>query len=250
VKKSLIHFRPSPRIASFLLVSIIAIGLLAAVLLLMPGQGEPDEARTEEVREDSRTLVECLERNTLTADIDGDGLPDLVYHDWIDDIIGPMLGACTAAGGFSEIPGKGQSEIFQVADLTGDGRDEIIFGGTSVSLGFSSVAVWVDDGLHEVTRRGGGELVLMEGQEFGGAGTLQVDLAWGCEEVEGSDLREIVQVRVRSSSDSGPARWTRVGYRLENSTVRIVSRSRGRLQEPTVRVGAAGAMVQRCDLRD
>jgi hypothetical protein len=245
--------------AAFLVGGNVIIAGLVATLVLTSGEVESDEAETTEVRQETTTeevleetgaLVQCLERSTLTADIDGDGLPDLVYHDYLG-MRGAILGACTAAGGFDEIPGKGQSQTIRVGDLSGDGRDEIVFG---APLGISHnglfLGVWIGDGLHEVTRRDGRRFMLMSGQVHRGDGTLRAEFEWGCEDVDGSDEREIVQVRVRPSWDSGSARWTRVGYRLEDSTVRISSRSRGRLPQSRVRTGVTGPMVQRCDLRE
>ncbi|HYU94241.1 MAG TPA: hypothetical protein VEN95_12275 [Actinomycetota bacterium] len=101
----------------------------------------------------------------MVADLDGDGLADLVYHDYVRG--NPELGVCTAAGSRLTIRGIGQSELLEVIALPTDGRHVILFGATSISAQFYEVAVVVHDRLTKVRLPDGAPLTLSNGLELG-----------------------------------------------------------------------------------
>ncbi len=108
---------------------------------------------------------ECDGHVSLVADLDGDGLADLVYHDYVRG--NPELGVCTAAGSRLTIRGIGQSELLEVIALPTDGRHVILFGATSISAQFYEVAVVVHDRLTKVRLPDGAPLTLSNGLELG-----------------------------------------------------------------------------------
>lgn len=186
-------------------------------------------------------ICEAPGSSTLAADVDGDGREDVAYHLSLD--AGPVLGVCTAAGEVSERRGAGMTELFSVLDVEPDGRDELLYGGTSVSQGFLAVAVFLAGRLVEV-RDGIDPLVLVDGSRFLGS-TVEVDEAWGCEDVDQDGARELVVVRLdwRRLAEG----YSRRTYHLDGASAVIVSDSVSRIGSDVVREpGAASRLVEPC----
>jgi hypothetical protein len=133
----------------------------------------------------------CDGHVSLEADLDGDRRPDLVYHDFVRGEA--ELGVCTAAGPRQTIPGLGQSELLEIVDVQGDGRDEAFFGATSASAQFLEVAVISNDRLQVVRLPDGAPLQLTSGLELGEPTGVRAS-AFGCEDVDGDGARDLVLV--------------------------------------------------------
>jgi hypothetical protein len=153
----------------------------------------------------------CAGRSTIAADVDGDGVRDLVYHDWIDDRA--VLGVCLGSGGTGTMEGAGQTEVLGVADVNADGRDEILYGGTSVSASYLSMAVWIDGALHQVRLPNGDPLMLTEGVEIGDRTTAS---GFGCSAQDGAGRGDISSATVEAMRDG--LTWLRVDYELDAAT--------------------------------
>jgi hypothetical protein len=139
---------------------------------------------------------------------------------------GPVLGVCTGDGQSDEIPGAGQAELLEIVGVQSDGRDEILFGGTTVSARLFTIAIFgADDRLRRV-RLGARALVLVEGLELDA--TKRVDLAGravGCEDVDGDGTTDLTQVTVRPRHER--FRWTKTSYRLDRAIARVSARDSG-----------------------
>ncbi len=90
----------------------------------------------------------CKSKETLFAHVDDDRLRDRVYHDWIRK--GAALGVCTGDRRTDPRPGAGMSELLRIIDVQNDGRDEILFGGTSILTRFYDVALGGPKGFKKV----------------------------------------------------------------------------------------------------
>lgn len=93
-------------------------------------------------------VAACALGNGETGDVDGDGAPDRVAYEWTDG--GLVLWACLGTGAALSRPAKGQGELLDVIDLDEDGRDEILNGGTTVSVALFEVTVVAAEGLQAV----------------------------------------------------------------------------------------------------
>jgi hypothetical protein len=153
-------------------------------------------------------------------DVDGDGRRDFAYHAYVNGE--PQLGVCTASGSEDVLPGSGMTEEFGWVDLEPDGREELLYGGTTVSAGFENVAVFLNGQLVEV-RTSDGEMLTLASGVFD-----EEDLAWGCEDHDGDGIREFVQVTV-SADSRGTRQLHRVWYRLKGASAVQVDAASERL---------------------
>lgn len=168
----------------------------------------------------------CLEKETVQADVDGDGLPDLVYHDWIRDRA--VLGVCTAVGDNDRMRGEGQAELLQIIDIEQDGRDEIFFGGTTVGAKIAAIAVFNDE-LQRVRLRNRGTLLVVDGLDPGiWSRHDPAGAAFGCKDVDEDGHRELIQVSVRPQ---GPAfRWISRAFSIEGAVATRAMQRTGRAE--------------------
>lgn len=154
--------------------------------------------------------------STAAGDFDGDGRVDQAYERQRDPDSW-VLGVCMADGRSNEMElGNSLPEgSFGAVDLDGDGRSEIIYGGTSVSESLDVLAVFV-----------GGHLTDVKGPVFA-SGFLSGDegQSWGCEDIDGDGRREIVQVTVHRRAAS--AIWTKEIYDLNRATMTLVETRTG-----------------------
>lgn len=158
----------------------------------------------------------CAGRDSLEADVDGDGRPDRVFQTYADRL---WLGVCTASGIQGRIEVEGMGEIFGVFTLSPGVAEMIVTGGTSVNTGFYSFAILDDDSL-VLVKFGDDKLVLerlnaIENQ----------NAAWGCEDVDSDGRTDLVQVTVKWFPDSG--QWSKASYRLDGSRSLLISVTRG-----------------------
>jgi hypothetical protein len=151
----------------------------------------------------------------VQGDFDGDGRLDRAYEDGFPLV----LGICLADGRSDEVE-IGQAEgSFRVADLDRDGRDEIIYGGTSVSQSIDVLAAVVDGQLQ----------VGSESDPALFSGPLGDDIhggqAWGCGDTTRNGSREIIQVTVRQHE--ARATWKKESYRVEHARLVPLSTTSG-----------------------
>jgi hypothetical protein len=117
----------------------------------------PDGRITERSRLDSKLVPglrggdRCKNKETLFAHVDNDKLRDRIYHDWIKG--GPVLGVCTGDGRTDRRRGSGMTELLWILDVQQDDRDEILYGGTSISAKYYDVAVFRKGKIRRVLRR-------------------------------------------------------------------------------------------------
>lgn len=185
--------------------------------------GAPSERhampRSDETGPNNST--ECLRRETVRADVDGDDLPDLVYHDYLKR--GAVLGVCTARGEVDRMMGAGQTEILEIIDVEEDGRDEIFFGGNTCCVGIVSVAVFRTGKLWAIRLSDGNELLLEEG--FGPHHGNPAGFAYGCEDTVGGSNKELTQVVVTRRGRA--FYWTKVSYDLRRDRAVLVNNESG-----------------------
>jgi hypothetical protein len=182
----------------------------------------PSTATSSEAIADSRSR--CTDPD-FSADVDGDGRSDRVYHLYLQDESRGVLGVCTASGIHDEIE-AGAPEANGVMDLQPDGRDEILFGGTTVSAVILSIAVFEDGRLREVEFPAGS---LASGLTDASEGHWTSE-SWGCRDVDGDGAREVVTAEFRWSRDGGS--WIGRAYRLEGTKAMLVQERRGDVQGP------------------
>jgi len=185
----------------------------------------------------------CAGGGVEQADIDGDGVVDRVYHAWIEG--DAVLGACLSTGGEPSIPGKGQTELLLIVDVEPDGKAEVVFGATSVSMAFGALAVYEKkEGLVEVTLPDGGEFLLVDGlDDFQDHGPT-TGLAWGCEDWDDDGLRELVQVTARLAD--GDVTWTKRFYGLRGGVATPLGKVSGTAAAPPLLPGFAQTLTDGC----
>lgn len=66
----------------------------------------------------------CPEENSVKADVNGDGLEDLVSYNFIQKQA--VLTVCTARGSTDRIHTSGMSELLEIVDIQEDGQAEIL----------------------------------------------------------------------------------------------------------------------------
>jgi hypothetical protein len=163
--------------------------------------------------------ISCGGMSTIAADVDGDGERDLVYHQWVDDRA--VLGVCLGNGATGTMEGAGQAELLGILDVNIDGRDEILYGATTVSASYVEMAVWIEGALRQVTLLHGDALVLANGVEIGPEGTTA--LAFGCDTQD--SVGDIASVTVGEWPDG--LMWVRVVYALNAATVTEIGSESG-----------------------
>jgi hypothetical protein len=232
--------RANGGIVSFLMLVILAAGV--AALRLAGGPGESDHNGVGSVRTEVATAVRAVvcgrpmrQSDLLIAgDFDGDGRSDKAYEFQRGDAPW-VLGVCLADARSDEVEIGTSEGSFRADDLDGDGRDEIIYGGTTAWQQIDEVAVILN-----------GIVRLVDGPGLA-SGALDSDdsgQAWGCEDVDGDDRREVVQVTVRHEGKL--ARWARETYRLEGTLMPLLSRKTGETNAESVPWQQAASLVGRC----
>lgn len=201
--------------------ALLVVGVVAVPALL---RSDPDDAVFQpepptDLDPDQPAEGGCTGEAVLSADLDGDGRPDEVSGRWVDadgETVAPGAGefeleVCTAAGKRRSIVGVG-NETIRAIDIEGDGRAELLVGGTSASAAFLEVVVLVDGSL---------EVVLAEGRPLGlreltlaadATGVPVETAALGCEDLTGDGHPELVQVTATFTSTE--AAWTKQGFTL------------------------------------
>lgn len=179
------------------------------------------------------------------ADVTGDGRLDRVFHQWIDGTA--VLGICTADGVVDSIAGRGQTEIGGAIQLDPAGKAVLIAGGTSVSWGGFDVAV-VEDGRIRYVDLDGEPLTLWEGSR--GAildrNETNVGGAYGCEELTGDGVLELVRVEIVRGAEGEPATWEKRGYRIDGAQATQVFADGGTIEPAEVPVDQAATLTQPC----
>jgi hypothetical protein len=168
----------------------------------------------------------CADPTTFAADVDGDGRSDRVYHLYLHDESRGVLGVCTASEVHDEIQ-AGAPEANGLMDLEPDGRDEILFGGTTVSAVVLSIAVLEDGRLREVEFPGSVSLVRGVSMESEGH---WISESWGCRDVDGDRVREVVTAEFRWGRDGG--HWVGRAYRVAGTKAALIQERRGDVAGP------------------
>ena len=189
----------------------------------------------------------CDNRASVAAYIDDDGRPDLVFHDWVDNRA--VVGVCTQRSA-DTMPGLGQAEVLQVIDVEGDGREEILYGATTMSAEHLAVAVVVDGELHAVRDGEGRRLVLLSGLEvLRGIGRFASHVGvFGCDDRDDDGIDDLVQVMVFRRA--GSVEWTSTAYSLASGKARAVASAAGMLEgtpAPETWAESAAALVTSCE---
>ena len=189
---------------------------------------------------------------TLEADLDGDGLRDLVSLRFVQGY-GPggvgqaVLGICTGAGDVDEFPTAGQAEELDVTDVQPDGQDEIFFGGNTCCAAFLQIGVVVDGRIHEVVLPDSEALGLVDGIQSNVTGGGSASRAIGCEDVDGDGEREVVQATVESIN--GVLHWTKDAYRIDGTDATWIWTDSGTLGEGEIDWDTAKKLTKPCGLR-
>ena len=154
--------------------------------------------------------------STAAGDFDGDRRVDHIYERQRDSQSW-VLGICLHDGRSEEVDlGAALPEgAFGAEDLNGDGRTEVIFGGTSASQGLDVLMVFLDGHLTDVA----GPVLA--------SGPLSQDDAqsWGCSDPDHDGRREIVQVTLRRQGAT--ASWTKEFYQLDRAAMTKVATKTG-----------------------
>lgn len=192
----------------------------------------------------------CSRRDPVVADVDGDGREDQVFHSWVKGQA--LVGVCTAAGKKDSRPGLGMSELLQIIDFDGDGRDEIFFGSTGITIGSYEVTRFLRGRLRLVRGPLGGEpMVVRQGAEFT---NRMVGRAFGCEDIDEDGTANLVQVTTRFQGQD--VRWKRTWYSVRGASAERVGHDGG--SEPRgegesridVLMRAARDHVRACEARE
>ncbi len=155
--------------------------------------------------------------------MDGDDRPDqVVYDPSMQELV-----VCTAAGHFEHLPWQGMGEVLEFGDVQPDGRQEVFFGGTTVSAAAADVATWHDGQLRAVTDASGERLTLWRGGrgEFDAVtGTFSEYRDWGCVDVAGDVARELLSGHAVRQGDHYELMLT--AYTIRGSRAVVVERHR------------------------
>lgn len=190
--------------------------------------------------------------STLLADLEGTGGQDLVSLRWIEDRGGPgpsgaVLGVCTADGRVDELPTSGMAEELRVLDLQPDGRDEVLFRGTSCCAVFLYMAVVENGRIREVSLANGEPLRLVEGVETEPESSSPVSRAIGCLDVDDDGRREIIQATVTSTN--GVLDWTTRAFALNEATAVRVATQSGTLGKGEITFTTAAEVTSACNFQ-
>jgi hypothetical protein len=168
---------------------------------------------------------DCERRDTVRADVDGDGAADRVFHAWIRDRA--VLGVCTAAGDTDRMRGVGQAELLQIVDVEGDAADEIFYGGTTAAAQLFSVAVFSQGDLRRVLTPGSDPFVLVDGADPGTlTTTTPAGGAVGCPDLDDDGAAVIVQVTVTARGRRN-LQWSLAGYEIQGGIAATVTEANG-----------------------
>ncbi len=121
------------------------------------------------------------------------------------------LGLCLATGDSDEMEIGPFEGVFYGHDLDGDGRAELVYGGTSASQQLDLLMAFTDGRLRPTE---GPDLLLASGPTYGKG------QAWGCDDIDGDGRREVIQVTVRPHETG--AQWTKEAYHLTGATIELV----------------------------
>lgn len=159
----------------------------------------------------------------VAGDIDGDSRADLVRHA-VDPATGTAaVEVCpsTATGGFT-FAGLGQGELLELADLTGDGVFDVVYGSTA-ALARSSQVITMRAGVPVVVAtEEGSALVLTDGWPEG----LAPDgprMAWGCDEAGGLPALITLELHIATGAPDITGTWA--AWRLDDAVARLVETS-------------------------
>jgi hypothetical protein len=213
---------------------------MAAGVGLLGCSREPHLPPTPDaVASTTSTTVLCgrsVSDNVLTAegDFDGDGRLDQAY----ERQRGPepwLLSVCLADGHSDEVEIGSAEGVFYAIDLDGDGRSEIVYGGTSVSQQIDTFAVVLD-----------GRIRLVDEASFayGLLGSEDTGQDWGCDDLNHDGHRELVQVTVRRHGTG--VTWTEEIYRLAGATLTLVTTRTGEAAATGAPWEQAATLVGRC----
>lgn len=164
--------------------------------------------------------------HTARGDLDGDGFDDVVWSGWLDpdgtihrqysSAGDPLIGVCLTGDGSLPTTTVAHHESVDVIDLDGDGRAEILAGGTTAGSIGNEILVVVGGQLTTVTEAGN-PVVLREGTIATDADGRPARIeAYGCRDVAGG-RRQIVRVSVEVRGEA--VRWTRATSRLRGATL-------------------------------
>lgn len=119
--------------------------------------------------------------------------------------------------------------MLRIIDVEADGRDEILYGGTTTGAEVMRVGGFYRGHLRPVVRAGQDPFLVVQGLDPGILATRQpAGAALGCEDRTEDGVSDLVQVSVRPKGRK--FKWTRVSYSLEGSAAMTMKRETGKLR--------------------
>lgn len=165
----------------------------------------------------------CRKRQPIKGHVDIDQKRDYVYHDWLNH--DARLGVCTGSGREDRIRGEAQAELLSLVDVEPDGRDEILYGGTTMRAAISYVAVFRKGRLVRV-KTSDDRLVVVDGLDEGFIKNKRpTGAAFGCQDTVGNGEDELVQAIVFPKQQR--FRWVKRSYQFKNRMALEVAKKSG-----------------------
>jgi hypothetical protein len=191
----------------------------------------------------------CERPSEVEVDLTGDGLADRAFHEWLGGT-DAVLGVCLGDGRVDSVVGRAQTEIGGLIELGPNGRYVLIAGGTSMSWGGFDVAVVLDGRIRWVDLDGA-ILEFWDGlQHLGEDGVHDRVGVYGCEDVTGDGVFELVQVEVDRTEDGTMAVWEKRAYRIDGATASLVSTDSGTVAATEYLWDAASPLTRPCGISE
>ena len=164
----------------------------------------------------------CPEENSLQADVNGDGLEDLISYDYIR---GAVLTVCTARGSRDRINTSGMSELLEIVDIQEDGQAEILYGGTTCCARLAYLATVKKGTIRTIAVAKGEPLQVDSGLGEDPSRDGPLGRAYGCRDDDGDGAKDLVLVTVRPTREK--LRWVEQVFEIEGASAVLLSEKSG-----------------------